>query len=140
MFRSKRVLKTAWPNLGLFLTDSNTLGKSALSLWIWQTQQWAGGMVASPEGSTTARTWEALDPNLTTLRCLVPSCFRYSVLHWGHYVLKALGQEDLVGRKDHISCSQSQERISLGDKIGNSELISNTYSTIPSSLPRQHFT
>lgn len=42
--------------------------------------------------------------------------------------------------KAHISCSESQERISLGDKIGNSELINNTYSTTPSDLPRQHST
>lgn len=49
--------------------NSNTLKKFALPLWICQTQQqWAAGMVTSPEGSMTARAWEALDQKLTTLR------------------------------------------------------------------------
>lgn len=54
-------------------------------------------------------------------------------------MLKTVGQEGLTGIKPHISCSESQEGSSLGDRTGNSDS-TNTRVTTPSNLPRQDFT
>lgn len=54
-------------------------------------------------------------------------------------MLKTVGQEGLMGTKPHISRSESQEGISLGDRTGNSDS-ANTHVTTPGNLPRQDFT
>lgn len=46
--------------------NSNTPEEFALTLWICQAQQWAGGMVTSPEGKSQPQLGK--DQNLTTLQ------------------------------------------------------------------------